>query len=247
MPYPRPVPGRPSAPLVDSAQYHRDIIDLLAAYKRGDLTRIPPAPRRDPQIRIKSTASDASLGEILQIDAMTAPPASDHIAWHRSPILEAKAPEWHTDIDRIAVCRNPVPNDSVFPYNPYHFASVKITVVKNTDRWVMVDPDTPTQCKTADAGIYKILGLDETNNLAVCDLNQSQPLWHFELTQDAQTHPDTTEAKLVRLDGDDFTTGTDRVQLSDRTGMLEDTGAATGTIGQCLHVGNEFLVIDVKC
>lgn len=82
------------------------------------------------------------------------------------------------------------------------------------------------------------------DDYAMICLGFGSSLWHFELTQDAQTHPATTTAKLVRLDGTEYAP---TVDLSDRTGMLVDTSAVAGAIGQCKHVGNTFQVIDVKC
>ena len=244
MQYPIPRPGQDASPLVDSAQYHADIIAMLNAYHRGDFNRVEPTLRPGRHIWITNNHSNMEAGEVLQIQSMNQPTEALAESFHRSPTMEASEAVWHSEIDNLVVLNNAVLANDTFTHHPTNWTSVKVTIEKNTDRYVMIDPEFPTQFKTSDVGIFKILGLDETNDRAIVDLTQSSDLWRFELTEEPNEHPETTMAKLMRMDGDEFAS---ECEISDPTGMFDDVSAASGTIGQCRHSGNRFFVIDAEC
>lgn len=237
-----PQPGDELDQLVLTAKFQKEVVKLVNN-QPNKVGKRNNKGRTDRHIWVKNTGTNRDFGELLQIDAMTQPSAALARTFHASPTMTAIEPIWHTNIDNLIVT-NDLPANHTMAYRPQSWATVKVTVVRDSDRWVMVDPLFPERCITSDAGIYKILGVDKTNNLATVDLTQSQPIWHFELTQDPQTHPLTTTAKLLRLDGDAYA---DEVDLTDRTGLLAAVSASTGTQGQCLHVGNKFVVIDAVC
>ena len=249
MRYRLPVAGTDNADaLLYSAGYHRDLIRLLNDYHSGKLTNRPPTEVFEPnRIWIENEAGDIDAGQVLQIDSMSQPDSTTVEGFFESPTMSAIAPVWHTAIDNLVVVNQSVPGAAMFPYPQRNWVAVPVVIVEDTDRYVMLDPANPKDLKTCDAGLWKIVGLDLENAKAVIDLTQSKQRFRFKLTEDAQTHPDTTEAKLLRWDGDDITEGNDRIQLTDHDGLLSDAGATVDTLGKCELIGNLFVPYDVQC
>ena len=246
MDYPKPKFGKDPSDLVDSARYHTDLILMLSAYKRGEFTRADPVRSVDPTIWVANDSGDSmDAGTLLQIATMD--PATIAELAARSPTFTAITPTWHTAIDNLFVLNQPAVNNQAIPYHLRGWATVLLTDHTAGDRWVMPDPFDPTKMRTADAGIYKILGLDEGNNVATVDLTQSQTLWRYELTQDSQA-PEVTTAKLLRIDGDVYAISNENpaiINLADPDGLMDDQ--VSGDRGWCHHVGNQFIAIQAEC
>jgi hypothetical protein len=241
MAYQLPKAGQP-ADFIESAAVWSDIFRLLNEWKAGRLNPVAEQRSRAAGVNVSNASgNDREAGEVLQIDSMEQPDEAIVDAFMSAPVVDAIDPVWHTDIDNLVVVSGGVLDDSIFTWKPRHWTVVKVTVEEATDRFVMLDPDNLNQMKTADAGIWRIIGLDEENELAVVDLNSSQPFWRYELTETSQA-PETTEAKLIRVDGTEFT---DEINLSDPLSLMDDQ--SSGDKGWCIHIGNEFHAIQGPC
>lgn len=241
MAYQLPKPGQP-ADFIESASLWVDVFRMLNEWKSGKFDPNNAAKSRAPVISVQNTTgNEREPGEILQIDTMEQPEEGVLDAFMSAPIVEAIDPVWHTDIDRLVIVTGGVIDEGIFPWEPRNWAVVKVTVEETTDRYVMLDPDNINQMKTADAGIWRIIGLDEENETAIVDLHSSQPMWRYQLTEGSNA-PEETAAKLIRVDGTEFS---DSINLSDPLGLMDDQ--STDDEGWCIHVGNEFHAIQAPC
>jgi hypothetical protein len=240
MPLPAiPKPGQPAAKLVDSASVWGQLLDMLAAYERGEFDHPENSHIRDRHIWITNASGAArEAGEVLQIEAMPQPASGIVESFHQSPAMEATTPVWHSAIDKLFVLTTATPNNQMVAYQPRDWVSVKCTAGDAGDRYVMIDPANPTRFKTSDAGLYRILEYDVNHDIAVVDLMHSQPLWRYELKEDSNA-PATTNAKLLRLDGVEYAS---QINLSDSEGLTTDDEA--GDTGYCLFAGGKFIAID---
>lgn len=244
MGYARPKAGQPRAPLLKSAGFVGDVVDVVNDYKRsGSSSRDESSERR---IWIENgSGSDRTTGEILQISSMTQPSAAISEGFYQSPTMTAIDPVWHTSMDNLFVVHAAVLDGEVIAYHPRRWAMVIVTIMSASDRWVMPDPTTPHRMKTSTSGVWKILGLDTTNNRAIVDMTQSQPLWRYEITEDWQTSG-TTTAKLLRLDGTEFASSVEIGEPDPTPGHLM-SDQVTGDKGYCVQVGNLFIPQQAVC
>lgn len=246
--YNRPRPGQ-ELDLIDRADIWSDIVDLINAYKTGRLDPVGYEPDRERLIHLENTSGyDRMAGVLQQIDPFTEPDEATEDLFIESPVGETSDPVWHTAIDNLVVVPSDVLENGVFSYPSLSWAVVVVTdQVDVDDRWVMVDPAEPTKMKTADAGIYRIIGYvgegEDTEKRAIVDLTQSQTLWRYELTDDSNA-PDATDAKLLRLDGTEFSSGS-VTEISDPDGLMDDQVA--GDKGFCIHAGNKFYAQTAVC
>lgn len=236
--YPLPSPGSEST-ITQKASVWRDIFTMLSQWRRGELTRRPPQSRRGTIWIKNNTGRDVEPGEFLQVTAMTQPAdTSLGMATNYSPILTAEEPTWHTAIDNVVISDGPILEDELFAYQPRSFGIVQCTGQKGSgDRYVMIDPANPQYGITGSSGMFKVLGYDASNDVAIIDFGKSQPLWRYFTTEATQTPSDTT-AKLHTLGNIEFSAST--IELSDPYGITTHQPTARG--GYCMQLGNKFYV-----
>ena len=241
----KPSAGQPIIPFISNAGMWSTLVDMMADYKRGKLTN---TSRRvgNPTSIIGRAAEDTDAGVIQQISEIVKP--SETVTntavlnmLNRKPVFELIDPVWHTAIDNLVVLNKPLPAGMPAAVNRSRFMPVAITVEDETHRFVMLDPENPTQLKSATSGIYRIYGTYD-DSTAILDTQQAQPLWRYKLTQESRA-PSTTTAKLYNLDGVEFST--EPINLSDPLSLMNDQ--VTDDLGFCIHIGNEFHAIQGPC
>lgn len=238
--YPRPRPGQASD--IKSAALWTDIFELLNQWRSGMLTPQSSGSSKPAAIEIEGTVARGA-NEVLQLDELETGTAATKLARMDAPLITAIEPVWHSALDRLVIVPNGCIAGQVFSLPTLTWAAVACNVVQTTDRYVMLDPDNTTQMKSADAGIWRILGSDQANDYAIVDLTQGQPDWQYELTEDSQA-PSTTLAKLLRMDGSEFAPG-HLINLSDPRSFMDEQ--LSGEKGFCFLAGNKFYAYQSPC
>lgn len=238
--YPTSTPGS-DASFVQSSRVWTDIFDMLRWWRRERDKRGSTKRRGTVWIR-NNTARDVDAGEILQLQSLSSVSDSTQtLTGMRSPVMRAGIPTWHTGIDRLIVCENPVPAGELFPYSFNPWAAVQVTGEDGTNgSYVMPDPDATTTGRISRSGIWRVLGYDSSNGFAIVELGQNQPRWRYTLTQDSQS-PSTTTATLKTLDDVSF----GDINLSDPDGVGDDD--PVDYTGYCVQCGNEFHIATGPC
>lgn len=221
------------------------LVEMANAYQNNRLAPPAEASSIAGKVIYENDSGSAILaGQLAHGQSLTALATSDdEVGWftNTEPYFEMIDPVWHTGIDNIVPVQRDVPDGQTYDHPPSYFGTVLVTQVKTTDRYVMIDPANPIEMKTADAGIYRLLGYDGQGR-AVVDFRDSQPFWRYKLTQASQ-QPAVTTAKLVRVDGDEYSSTA--INLSDPLGLMDDQ--TTDAEGWCIHIGNEFHAIQAPC
>lgn len=231
----RPNPGDDFRPLFTSARFWQVLVDVANRYVRDGFSSAT-AESRDTVVTLTNATGDRQPGELVQVSTLTEPTANIIDAYYESPHLTTESVTWHTAIDKVTPVPFAVADGELFE-KPTQFSRVKLKS-GTSGPYLMIDPDTPTQMIAGTSGIYKTIGIDATNNIAVADLTQSQLFFHYELLQDPQG-PSTTRARL-RFTDDTELSSTAEINLSDPLGMLSGSSAASGYVGMCQLVGNTF-------
>ncbi|MCA9136290.1 MAG: hypothetical protein KDB00_06015 [Planctomycetales bacterium] len=247
MVYAKPRPGTDAASVLLNSQLIGDLVDMLNAYQSGAFN--PPRPRLDVEGRLtleNTTGINIAAGEIQQIKPIAALPTSSGDAefqwtYHENPNCEVIVPVWHTAIDNLIAFQTDVVAGEHYEHTHRYFGTVLATTVQATDRYVMPDPANPRVMRTADAGIWKILQQDG-NGRCLVDFRQSQPYWRYKLTEESQA-PGVTTAKLVRLDGTEFSAT--EINLSDPLSIGDSD--LIDYEGYCIHAGNTFQIAPGPC
>ncbi|MEO1530216.1 MAG: hypothetical protein AAFX06_32905 [Planctomycetota bacterium] len=242
MPFSSPSPGDNPFDSILSARFLRVLTEVANLYEAGRLQNAATPVVATRNIRIENgTGSDIEKGQLLHIESLDAPASQDVLrARNSNPITVADEPAWHTNIANVTPTITDVPDGQFieYPTEPWALVQLGSTAAGATD-FLMVDPANPTKMKAASSGIYRTIGYDEANMVAIADLTQSQPFWHYELLEDPKG-PATTRARLLGTDGVPFTTGAAFINLSDPLGILSDSMAEEGYQGICQQVGNRF-------
>lgn len=249
-----PSSGQPVGPYIKQTSLWAALISMLNDHQRGALG----AGRLDRDlvcqpVAVNTLGKQVERGTLLRPTTLRyAPPnpnAPLRILTEYKASFSVAEPVWHTSIDDIFIVPRPWQEDQVVPI----FASRLMVAVVNinehskpNDRYAMVDPTTPTELRTSDAGIFQIIGdydVDEPfRRIAVVDTSEGQPFWRYELKEDHQGVSAPTEIKLLRLDGDEYAP---TAFLSDPDGLMADQ--VTGDRGFCFHSGNKFYAIQAVC
>ena len=245
MRYPKPQAGQ-SLDFIKKAQVWADIFEMLNAWKSGQFTgrRGNQATEERSISIVNSTGSDRAIYEVMQVDRIEVgdmPASAVKDAFHAYPTLKAVNPVWNVKMDNLTIVPG-VATNGIFAWQPRTWGTVAVTVVESTDTHVMLDPGSLNKMRTSDTGPWKILALDTVNNLATVSFSGGSNLWRYVLSSNSAA-PDTTAAKLRRLDGDDFSTTT--INLEDSLSLMEDQVIADE--GFCIHVGNKFFAIQAPC
>ncbi len=231
-----------------TAEKWNRMADRLGGTKTG--YGVPAFAMSRVEVSIKNTSgNDRDIGEILVADEYDGPDTDSIYDVPQNLSLDCVDPVWHTSIAKPIVLAEPIPDGEMGVGVVFGKCLVKLSSVTADDCFVMIDPTSTNECKTSDTGIGLLLSeiTEGAGGAKYGDvvLGLGSQLWAFELTEDAKVYPLSTKAKLLRTtDGDEFAS---EVELTDVSGILEKTGATTGTIGQCNHVGNHFVPIDVDC
>ena len=189
-------------------------------------------------VRVKNTTgSNRDLGELLHLSSYTGP--AGHHDMRGNIAFDAAVIVWHTAIARAVVCAEPIPNGQTGWAVLSGVCIIKAPAAAD-EPFVMIDPATPTQCKTALSGMARCLGVAATNYV-IANWGDAANLWRYEL-KEASNAPFATSAKLMRLDGTQFAP---TISLLDPLSLMEDQ--LTADTGFCFHVGNNFYAIQAPC
>ena len=255
--YPPPAVGDNLVEFTGNVPMWKHILRMLAEWQAGELggnnsvTQV--GKRTGSQVIIKNdSTSTIPAGTIVQLGSLvdygtTVTDVGEEMT-RRSPIWGVTTAVWHTAIDKLCLLEQPLPPDTTTVARRRRLYVMPIIQVKSGDSYAMPDPSNMTRLRSADAGVYKILGTYSIDSnavqYAVLDTYESQTLWRVELTQDHQAAPLTTTCKLLRLDGDEFSTG-DTIEMSDPDDLFDTL--VTGDKGWVIHVANKFYAIQAPC
>ena len=143
------------------------------------------------------------LGDVFEPDA--AVDEDLKMIFYNQPKFESTDPVVWPDVLKSPVLLNIAVNpESTGMVRSARYVVVDVTIVKEEDKYVMPDPVDPTKLKTADAGLYRIVGIWPEDNKALVDTQESQPMWRFELPGSYSGTPPVSQAKLLRLDGGEY-------------------------------------------
>lgn len=218
-----------------------DIVDMLSWYRSqkqqpliGNYGKCLPLGKNE-------SGGDLVSGQLVYVDSLIQPtadtPPLENMQY--SPILNLKAPVWHTKIDHVLILHKPIADDQTnFIALPKLLPALG-TIVDPSHRYVMVDPANPTRLRTATSGIFGLAGTLEVtvggDNRLIVDTTRSQPLWRYQITSFFSSG--TATADLYGLDGVYF----GAITLTDAAGLC--SYVASDNQGYCIHVGNKFIPV----
>lgn len=245
----KPRPGDDLLDYLSQSSLWIELADVLGAYHSGALrpTRAP-AIAQGTVLLTNTTDQDFAAGQLAQIKPITPLPTSGDAdtdtllfkAFATSPSFAFEAPAWHGKIDNAIALQSDVATGQSYEHRFPVWGVVLVTGYTAGDRYVMPDPDDPTKCKSGSGGLWKVLGYDG-HDRCIVDFTNNQTLWRYELNEATLT-PETTNAKLLTLDG---TTFADSIELSDPLSIGSVDGI--GYEGYCQHVGNAFHIAPGPC
>ena len=190
-----------------------------------------------------SSGANRDVGEILALSAFGGSTASAFDA-NDSLELVGSAPVWHTSIDNIGVCAEPIPTGEQGMVVVSGLCLVKLTAaIASLETHVFIDPTTTTEAKPSYSGFAKILTtltLDDATEMAFVMLGQEQNLWRYECTG-ASSAPSATSVTLKDRRGNTYGT----VNMLDPLSIMSDQ--TSGDTGWCIQCGNEFEAIQAPC
>lgn len=195
------------------------------------------AMNRTEAIGLNSSGSDRDTGDILAISSYGGPTELRDVSGAVDFTLGN--PTWHTNIHRLVVCAEPIPDGERGVVVVAGFCLVAMTATAASSDYVMISSTNTSKVTGASAGIAKLYA--SFNGYGLVNLGDRQPLWRYELTQDSQA-PSTTTAKLIDLDGTTFATS---INLTDPDSLMGDQ--VSGNDGWCIHSGNKFYAIQAVC
>lgn len=264
----RPVNGQPVSDLNLGASFQSSQIRMLSDYQANQLGPQRHRTGGGLQIECVNTVNRViEFGTVLRVKGPQVPSGAGGSIpgdlFKYNPRVVAGDPVWHTGIDNLIPVTETLAAASALGKADggtwqgldKHVAILKVRVgLSDNDRFLMLDPsggfstsDGNKVMVTSDAGIWKIIALDLQSTsdgglfIALVDMRISQPLWRYELLEDSFA-PETTRAKLLRLDGDVFA---DEILLSDPLSLMDDQ--LLGDVGYCINTGNEFYAINAPC
>lgn len=214
------------------------IVDLLPVDEAGFGVGGLGIPRVTVTVK-NGSGANRDIGQAMVISGWEGPDGSDPYSVPGSMAFEVDDPTWHTDIARLVVLAEAIPDGE---RGTAVISGVCLAATTGTDnQFVMIDPASTNAFKTADAGVARVLHKISGEDYTLICLGHNQPLWRYELNENSLAPSDTT-VDLVGLDGTVFSTA---VELSDPLSLMDDQ--VTGDEGFCIHVGNKFYAIQGPC
>jgi hypothetical protein len=236
MAYSEPATGEPVIKYVSNKSLWKDIVAMLSWWEatHGKLALVIGNYGDVVPIGLNTTKTLFKPGELAQIGGPVARSFLSRPIEHykNAPILKIENPVWPTSLDQLVIINKVLmPNLSVPIIKPTLFA-VPGTMVLDTDRYAMMDPQYPRKVRTADAGIFKIVAYlsDDNGSYLILDSRQSQPIWQFRTVEDG-----STSAALHRLDGYSY---------SDSYPVTITFPFGHTNAGFCLQVGSTFTCLN---
>ena len=214
---PKPISGQEVKPYVGNQKIWNRIVLMLADYNAGKFKN-----RRSGEIiavpSIENITEDQlELGTMNQLGDVFEPDAAVDedlkMIFYNQPKFESTDPVVWPDVLKSPVLLNIAVNpESTGMVRAASYVVVDVDIVKEEDKYVMPDPADPTKLKTADAGLYRIVGIWPEDNKVLVDTQESQP-----------------------LDGDEYAGIGNEVEVVDylETGQTE---------GFCTQIGDKFVV-----
>jgi len=192
---------------------------------------------------VNNSGANREVGELLAVSNFGGSTASVFDAMD-SLELDGELPVWHSAIDSIGVCAEPIPDGE---RGMVVVSGVCVVLLDGAitagQTHVFVDPSTPTQSRASYSGFAKILSafaLDDATDMAFVVLGQEQPLWRYECTTGSSA-PSATSVTLKDRRGGTYGT----VDMLDPLSLMADQ--SSGSTGWCLQCGNEFEAIQAPC
>jgi hypothetical protein len=225
-----------------TADFMNRVIDRLPEERAGFPAGGAAINRTTMEV-INDSGTNREIGEILYLSAFDGSTES-HFDAVQSIGLEATAPVWHSEIDSVGVCAEPIPSGErgLVVVSGLCLINVLASITVGHTH-VMIDPTATTSGRTSYSGIAKILSqftLDSSVEVALCILGQDQPLWRYECTGTSSA-PSATSVTLKDRRGNTYGT----VDLLDPLSIMSDQTA--GDEGWCIQCGNEFEAIQAPC
>lgn len=224
-----------------TATFMNRIIDRLPA--NADGFGVPGAGLSQTAVQVvNNSGANRELGDLLVLSNFGGSTASEFDALD-SLELGGGAPIWHSSIDSIGVCAEPIPSGERGRVIVSGLCLVKISAAITVGHThVFVDPTTTTSAKTSYSGFAKILSAVSipSNEMALVILGQEQNLWRYECTT-ASLAPSSTSVTLKDRRGNTYGT----VDLLDPLSLMSDQ--VSGSTGWCINCGNEFEAIQAPC
>ena len=184
-----------------------------------------------------NSGRDYEVGEAMAIETYDGPTEPLEVSDGLRVICGL--PIWHSNIARIAIAAESIPDQELGIAVVAGICIIKVAD-ESVREYVMIDPATPTQCKFATGGIAKVITEVNATHV-IANMGDRSNLWRYELTE-ANQSPGDTDAKLVSLDGAEFTASID---LSDPLSVGSEEPSEHE--GYCIHVGNEFHISVGPC
>ena len=244
-----PIPGQPVAPFVGNHVLWQRLLDMLQSYEAGNFgNRNRPSAVTTPGLHNDTTDTiykkhDVKLLDSLKQTVATAPQDLKDMQYI-SPIFTAQDPTWATALNLPVPLRQAFAPGDTQSIRTSRYQTVPVTMVNDTDQYVMFDPSDATKLKTnATSGMYRIIGIfqetDTEGDRAVIDTQEEQPIWQYEtLEAFVAGPPRTAKAKLLDLEktvyADDNTPSGDdeSIQVIDPLGSAGDTGLCVFSHGK---------------
>lgn len=192
---------------------------------------------------VNNSGSNRDIGELLSLSTFGGSVASSFDAID-SLELSASAPVWHSSIQTIGVCAEPIPSGERGLAVVGGLCFIKLSAaITSGHTHVFVDPSTTTSGKTSYSGFAKILAscsITAGDDLAIAMLGHEQNLWRYECTGSSSA-PSATSVTLKDRRGNTYGT----VDLLDPLSIMSDQ--VSGSTGWCINCGNEFEAIQAPC
>jgi hypothetical protein len=193
---------------------------------------------------IKNTSGeDRDLGELMVIDDWDGPDGESPYEVGKNIAYLCIDPVWHSQISRLVILAEPIPDGEYGRAVLSGQCLVKITGGDSDDDFIAIDPETPTEGLGTTSGFGRILAVPEEGDHALIVFRDEQPMWRYELTEDVSGGE--AEAKLLPLDSNTPIGGTERITIDDFGDYMDDQEA--GNRGTCWLVGNKFIPIQARC
>lgn len=250
---------RPGDPI--PARKWNGIVDRLPEQRSGKGVPFGNVSRATVRVRNNSGAN-RDLGEVLVLTGSIGHEENIYEA-SRAIAFNAVQPEWHSNISRVVVLAEPIPDAEFGDAVVSGVCLVKLSGPATGDEdFCMVDPSDTIKMKAGSSGVARFLGglssasseafFDDFHDgffddlfsggsaySAIINLRDENSYWRFEAIEDAGTE---FQAKLKQLDGSDFA---NEVTILDPLSEFGDI--VTGYVGWCRSTGNKFYADGGPC
>ena len=236
--YKKPASGDKLSALLHTASFQGHLVEVVNAFLDGQLQN-----RTDGDSIGTTIAAVNNLGRAIEENTLVAVGSTWNIAsaedvpgQKRRPQVSIEEPDFPLNLSRCVIAKRYVEDGSVLVMPQDCWQVVKVS--GGTGGYAMPNPGDPTTVKLTTSGLWRVLSNNAAQGLAVVDVRDSQPLWRFQLTQDAE------KLEVVSADIHDLNA---EVFAADQTVTIKDnTGSyclKSGHTGFCIFADGVFYAV----